>query len=187
MVGCGANGTLKAGRHQVVDFQLEDVEANEEIQGKVVNSADDSLSFSECNVQDPNMGMESNQTGRFSHANTNEQGEFHLQGLRKAEQVHISVNGQGYKSYNQSYPMDGSYLTITMESAGGISGIVLDKETREPVARAQVNVGGRRNMYGRNIFAVSRPDGTFQAGESAARYGYRAPPPPVMPDPAIAG
>ncbi|MGI6457247.1 MAG: carboxypeptidase regulatory-like domain-containing protein [bacterium] len=156
--------TLKAGEHQVVDFQLEDVEANEEIRGKVVNSADEpvpNLSVS-ATVQDPNMGMESNQTGRFSHANTNEQGEFHLQGLRKAEQVHISVNGQGYKSYNQSYPMDGSYLTITMESAGGISGIVLDKETREPVARAQVNVGGRRNMYGRNIFAVSRPDGTFQ-------------------------
>ncbi|MEW6238662.1 MAG: carboxypeptidase regulatory-like domain-containing protein [Candidatus Omnitrophota bacterium] len=158
--------TLTAGEKKTgVDIILEESDANEEVKGKVVNQSNEPVK--EANVTanvmiTSGMGNIGNHIGIYGSARTDEQGEFHITGLKKADKMIVSVQCKGYKRYQNTYDMNGEYLSITMEHSGSIKGIVIAQDSRQPVEGAQVTLVGQSNSYtGRTLSALTDENGAF--------------------------
>ncbi|MFH1739611.1 MAG: carboxypeptidase regulatory-like domain-containing protein [bacterium] len=133
--------TLKPGEHRTdLDFVVdEEPDATEVVEGKVVNESGEPVPFAMVHLftRDPKKPNES--ISRSGDANEN--GEFKLENLPKADELSLFVHADGYSEImGKKYPMNGEFLTITLKPTGIIAGVVLKKDPRIPVAGAKVSV-----------------------------------------------
>ncbi len=157
--------TLEEGEEKSgVDFVLEDIDAHEEVRGKVVNANNEPIKEAQVNVtiRKSGIGSFSNKPGSHAFGRTDENGEFHIKNLKKGEQIHISVNHKEYQSFNKSYEMNGEYLTITLESSGSLKGIVLAKVTSEPIQGADIHLRKASGYSSNSQRATSGQNGAFE-------------------------
>ncbi|HPO08735.1 MAG TPA: carboxypeptidase-like regulatory domain-containing protein, partial [bacterium] len=144
--------TLQAAEHREgLDFAIEDEEANEVVEGKIVNEQGEAIPFAYVGLstKDPKKPDAS----IWKHANANDQGEFKFTELPKADSFRISVRASGYSEVNQEqFPMNGELLTITLKPSASIAGVVLSKEKRIPVPNAKVSI---QVFYGGTVTADS--------------------------------
>lgn len=174
------NLTLKAGESRTdVNFVLDVSEDHEIVQGKVVDQSGKPVPGIQVlvHIQDSSLPPERR---TFKTGNTNEMGEFEIGGLPKVSKFTVSVWADGYKKFMKEFNMDGAPVLITLEAGGSIAGVVIAKDTREPVGGAQLvlrsltdlnyhSPGTATNVEGQFKFENLAP-GIYLAEASAKNY-----------------
>ncbi|MEW6238190.1 MAG: carboxypeptidase regulatory-like domain-containing protein [Candidatus Omnitrophota bacterium] len=151
--------SLKAGENKTgVDFVIDDKKEGETIRGIVKDQ------FGEPVVQAKIYANSRNEKNELisGSGEANEQGEFTVSGLPKADQVHVGVFAEGYKSHNEPHKMDGSLIEITMMKCGSLGGVVVNKDDKTPLAGVQIAVDFQSDPNVDEQKAVSDNDGRFQ-------------------------
>ncbi|MFH1743797.1 MAG: carboxypeptidase regulatory-like domain-containing protein [bacterium] len=150
--------TLEFGQNLTgVDFAIErESDATEIVEGKVISEEDQPVPGANLllSMFDPK-----DRYNRISKAaRTDENGEFKITELAKADKFTLYVLANGYSTIMfQEFPMDGKYLTVTLKPTCLIGGVVIGKESRTPVQGANVSI-----MQGQGTVAVTDVNGQFE-------------------------
>ncbi len=131
--------SLSAGEDKSgIDFVLKEIETNEEVKGKVVNENDEPMEGIRVFVSVSFAKDQTSEVGKMGSDNTDENGEFFIKNLAKGNSIYVIVDANGYEKYSERKNMDGKYLTIQMKPTGEIKGIVIAKDSQQPIAGSEV-------------------------------------------------
>ncbi len=138
------------------DFEIDrEEEATEEVKGRVVNLEGEPVTGASVHisVRPPDSPQSPTSDLEFTDKN----GGFHFTNLKKAETFSLRIHEDGYKTHDKEYPMNGESLSIALEPAGSVSGVVVEQDTQAPVEGARVEVAGSRDAVG-----ITNAIGEFQ-------------------------
>ena len=158
---------LKENEHKTsVDFVIDESELTEEIRGRVVNSLDEPIADARVSVQmlqrnNPNLITGLQGLGNSASTRTDEDGRFAIDKLRKADEYSVRVIAEGYDVFLEMYPMDKNDLTIVLPSTASLSGRVVNRTTKSPIAGAKVEARPT-GFSGMTLSGECDSDGAFR-------------------------
>lgn len=123
---------------QNIDFQIEEEEeGTETVSGTVYDQKGQPIP--RANI---NLNMIKDEWGDpvtdVKNSYTDTDGKFHFSKLMKGDICRLAVTADGYKNFHKDYDMPSNSISIQLEPAGSIHGIVIDKSSGMPLPEAVV-------------------------------------------------
>jgi len=129
------------------------------LKGRVTNLAGEPIAYAEGSLN-----KEFNELAVFT---TLEDGTFSAGDLAPAEGVTLRVGAEGYARLEKAgFALPSEDLNLTLTAASKISGVVLDRESRRPVADFSIQVARDRSTGGGGMMMTMREAGPSQDFQS---------------------